>query len=70
MPSSPHFHEFQDSFQGLPASDPARDEPYFAEGDFGSPDGSNAQRFQQLLGNFGLNSTIELMTLGFPMVSE
>ena len=54
----------QDSFQGLPDSDPAHDEPYFAEGDFGS-EGSNAQRFQQLLENFGLNSTIDLMILGY-----
>jgi len=58
------YQKAQDSFQGLPASDPAHDEPYFAEGDFGS-EGSNAQRFQQLLGNFGLNSTIDLMILGY-----
>ncbi|CAL1132923.1 unnamed protein product [Cladocopium goreaui] len=53
-----------DSFQGLPDSDPAHDEPYFAEGDFGS-EGSNAQRFQQLLENFGLNSTIDLISTSF-----
>jgi len=58
------YQKAQDSFQGLPDSDPAHDEPYFAEGDFGS-EGSNAQRFQQLLENFGLNSTIDLMILGY-----
>ena len=54
----------EDSFQGLPAPDPRHDEPYFAEGDFRAREGSNAERFQQLLENFGLNESIQLMILG------
>lgn len=57
-----------DSFQGLPAPDALRDNPYFVEGDFGPPDGpetDNSAAFQELLASFGLESTVHVAPSSF-----
>eukprot|EP00439_Symbiodinium_sp_Y106_P056261 s5157_g7.t2 len=56
-----------DSFQGLPAPDALRDNPYFVEGDFGPSDGpeENSAAFRELLASFGLENTVLVATSPF-----
>ena len=58
----------EDSFQGLPAPDALRDNPYFVEGDFGPSDGpeENSAAFRELLASFGLENTVLVARLGCP----
>ena len=61
----PHAPVTKDSFEGLPAPDALKDNPYFVQGDFGQHEGvDNSAAFLELLADFGLADTVTTVLLG------